>query len=103
MDGALMASEMFPVENAATGLDRYLMSPESVLAAHRAAESRNLDVLATYHSHPNGTAVPSETDRQEAMPGMLHLILSGVPADARAWVRSKTGGMSSIPVKAPAP
>ena len=98
-EGALRVSEVWPVPNAAPTSDRYEMTPESVLEIHRRAASRHLSVLASYHSHPDGAALPSEIDRAEAIPGLLQVILrtNGAP---RAWMLGKDGVFEPVPVSA---
>ena len=68
--------------------NRFLITPETVLAAHRQARALGLDVLGYYHSHPDHPAKPSEYDREHAWPGMSYLIVSvegGEIADTRSW------------------
>ena len=68
--------------------NRYLISPETVLAAHREARALGLDVVGYYHSHPDHPARPSEVDREQAWPGVSYLIVSVQQrkvADARSW------------------
>lgn len=42
------------------------VDPQSLVDAHRAARSGGPQVLGYYHSHPNGLAEPSPTDRASA-------------------------------------
>lgn len=68
--------------------NRYIITPESVLRAHRQANELGLDILGYYHSHPDHPAIPSEFDREHAWPGMSYLITSveqGKIADTRSW------------------
>jgi proteasome lid subunit RPN8/RPN11 len=68
--------------------NRFLISPENVLAAHKEARRAGLDVVGYYHSHPDHPARPSEFDREHAWPGMSYLIVSiekGRQVDARSW------------------
>lgn len=70
------------------GRDRYLIHPETVLAAHKEARSLGLDVVGYYHSHPDHPAQPSEVDREQAWPGMSYLIVSlkgRTVVDTRSW------------------
>lgn len=67
---------------------RYLISPETVLAAHKEARTLGCDVIGYYHSHPDHPARPSEFDREHAWPGVSYLIVSvekGRQVDARCW------------------
>ena len=68
--------------------NRYLINPETVLAAHKEARALGLDVVGYYHSHPDHPARPSEFDREHAWPGGSYLIVSvekGTVADSRSW------------------
>jgi proteasome lid subunit RPN8/RPN11 len=68
--------------------NRYLISPETVLAANKEARSLGFDVVGYYHSHPDHPARPSEFDRDHAWPGLSYLIISvqgGKLADTRSW------------------
>lgn len=68
--------------------NRYLISPETVLAAHKEARSLGLDVVGYYHSHPDHPARPSDFDREHAWPGISYLIVSvqnRKVAEARSW------------------
>lgn len=44
----------------------YRADPLAVLRALKALEAQGLGLLAIYHSHPQGSAWPSGTDRKEA-------------------------------------
>jgi proteasome lid subunit RPN8/RPN11 len=68
--------------------NRFLIHPETVLAAHKEARALRLDVVGYYHSHPDHPAQPSEFDREHAWPGLSYLIVSvarGKAAEARSW------------------
>lgn len=58
------------------------IDPAALIAAHRAARVGGAEVLGYWHSHPNGLARPSETDRAHA---------SG---DGRAWAIVANGAIS---------
>ncbi|MEM7780080.1 MAG: M67 family metallopeptidase [Pseudomonadota bacterium] len=42
------------------------IDPQALIDAHRAEREGGLQVLGYFHSHPNGTARPSETDARMA-------------------------------------
>jgi proteasome lid subunit RPN8/RPN11 len=68
--------------------NRFVMSPETVLAAHKEARAAGLAVVGYYHSHPDHPAEPSEFDREHAWPGLSYLIVSvhgGRVDGARSW------------------
>lgn len=56
---------------------RYNMEPRELITALYKIEESGLELLASFHSHPNGPAVPSESDVMEyAYPETYMLILS---------------------------
>ena len=68
--------------------NRFLIHPETVLAAHKEARAEGLDVVGYYHSHPDHPARPSDFDREHAWPGLSYVIVSvavGKVADVRSW------------------
>jgi proteasome lid subunit RPN8/RPN11 len=76
-DGAGLAQMILPVENSLHSPTRFRMEPAAQLQAMLAIESGGLDLLAIFHSHPNGPPVPSITDRAEfAYPGSLVVIFA---------------------------
>jgi len=81
---------VYPIMNALHRADRFRMDPLEQLRAFEAIESAGLELLAIYHSHPLGPAIPSETDLAEfAYPGVLSLIWSRGPhgpSGTQMWV-----------------
>ncbi len=89
-EGITVVERVLSVGNEQSGdrRSRFLISPETVLAAHKEATALGLSVVGYYHSHPDGPARPSEADRESAWPGMSYLIVSVVKravAEARSW------------------
>lgn len=68
---------------------RYQLTGDDYRTADAAAREQGLDVVGTYHSHPDHPAQPSETDLEEAtFPGFTYVIVSvrdGVPTETAAW------------------
>lgn len=68
--------------------NRFLIHPETVLAAEREARRAGLSIVGYYHSHPDHPAQPSDFDREHAWPGLSYVIVSvrqGEVAEARSW------------------
>ena len=88
-DGGGSVSAVLPVENALHSRVRYRMEPSAQLQAFFTLEERGLEMLAIFHSHPQGPEHPSPTDLSEfAYPGVLMLILylPGAHQSARDWL-----------------
>lgn len=68
---------------------RYLVSSDETLGAMKRARAAGLDLIGVYHTHPEHPAVPSDFDRDAAMPEWSYLILSvrdGIVVETRSWV-----------------
>ena len=77
----------------------FTIGPDALMTAYRWARDRGEKVVGTYHSHPEGAAVPSELDRQSAWPEASYLIVAvgeegvgerrGWRLDGERWVEEK--------------
>ena len=68
---------------------RYTIDPKEFLAAETNAESRGLEVVGIYHSHPNAPARPSLFDRDRAWPTLAYVVIEvrdSKPVATRSWV-----------------
>ena len=80
---------LHPARNIAVGNDRFEIHPEDQFAALRAARNNGHALIGCYHSHPNGVAGPSETDRIGAgEDGFLWLIAALSAADGPVRIKS---------------
>jgi proteasome lid subunit RPN8/RPN11 len=71
------AVRLHPIENRRHSPVAYEMDPLQQIQAIVAIESDGLDLLAIYHSHPDGPAHPSPTDLAQAYyPEQAQLIIS---------------------------
>ncbi|MCY4105426.1 MAG: M67 family metallopeptidase [Chloroflexi bacterium] len=73
---------------AATPQVEYQADPSELFRALRLADDQQMEVLAIYHSHPQGEPIPSERDIQEAhYPQAAQLIIAtrGQAAEMAAW------------------
>jgi proteasome lid subunit RPN8/RPN11 len=67
---------ILPAANvAAERTTMFELDPAMLFQAYRAARAGGPAILGHYHSHPNGSAVPSAADAAAAEPGLLWLIL----------------------------
>lgn len=90
MSGGVEVVEAVPLPNAHSGdrRRRYALEPEALLAVHKNARGQGLRVVGYYHSHPDGTAVPSRTDREFAWPGTSYVLVAvtdGAAREVRSW------------------
>lgn len=66
-----------PARNLRPRPDRYLVDPADHCAALRAARAAGLEVVGAYHSHPDGSLLPSAVDCREATyPEFIYAIVS---------------------------
>ena len=68
--------------------NRYLITPQDMLAGENEAMRLGMDVVGVFHSHPDHPNQPSEFDREWALPWYSYLITSvqaGKAAGSRSW------------------
>ncbi|MGH7340501.1 MAG: M67 family metallopeptidase [Candidatus Rokuibacteriota bacterium] len=69
--------------------NRYMIEPEEFLRVLEDAETRGLDVVGFYHSHPDAPGVPSTFDRDHAWPHYAYLVVSvrdRMVGECRTWL-----------------
>jgi proteasome lid subunit RPN8/RPN11 len=67
---------------------RFLIGPEEYRRAEEYANEKGFELLGFYHSHPDHPAIPSEFDREHALPFTSYIIVSirgGDSAVLRSW------------------
>ncbi len=67
---------------------RYAMTPQDWMRLEDEADEKGLSLVGYYHSHPNAPAIPSDYDRDHALPNFVYIITSvqsGKAVDMRAW------------------
>ncbi|MDR0583373.1 MAG: M67 family metallopeptidase [Treponema sp.] len=67
---------------------RFEITPEDYLHAEKEARRQNRDILGFYHSHPDHPAIPSDFDKNNALPFYSYVIVSvakGKAAGLRSW------------------
>lgn len=80
--------QVFPAENALQSPVRYRLEPRQQLQILLEIEALNYELIAIYHSHPEGPSAPSATDLAEAAyPDAVYLIWSrtGLDWSCRAY------------------
>ena len=84
-------TRIFPARNARETEERhhrFEISPEDYMAAEAEAARMELDIIGFYHSHPGHDAVPSDYDREHAMPWYSYVIVAvkhGLSDDIKSW------------------
>ncbi|MGQ9696715.1 MAG: Mov34/MPN/PAD-1 family protein [Armatimonadota bacterium] len=82
---------------------RYLGDPDEQLRLILQVRERSLDMVGSYHSHPDIPACPSAFDLQNAWPGYMCLIVSvygGTAEDMQAWVmNTKEEGFEQVEIR----
>ena len=76
-DGSRVVEDLIPIENAwAPGehYHRFQIEPEDMMRAEREARRRGLEALGFYPSHPDHPALPSDFDREQALPFYSYII-----------------------------
>ena len=90
-DGAVAIHDIMQVENSFAEEERhhrYAMTPQDWMRLEDAADERGLSLVGSYHSHPDSPAIPSEYDREHALPNFVYVITSVMMAkatDMRVW------------------
>jgi proteasome lid subunit RPN8/RPN11 len=82
--------ELYPLINRRddSPRNRFSVAPLDVIDADQAAQSRGLEVIGWYHSHPDHPARPSEYDREHAWPWYSYIIVSvyaAVSQEMSSW------------------
>ena len=87
-----------PARNVHRSPLRFSLDPRDLVRITYEIEAAREELLAIFHSHPNGPAEPSPTDVREARyPAALHL-LSGRGGELRAW-RIRDGRAEELPLE----
>lgn len=84
-------TDVLPVENSReepARRTRYLLSPHDIMRAEDEADGRGLSLLGVFHSHPDCPNVPSDFDREWALPWYSYTISrvdNGKAVSIRSW------------------
>ena len=82
--GTARALALHPTANLGQGDDRFEIDPAEHIRLLRALRGTGRDVIGCYHSHPNGKAAPSQTDRAGAAEDGFIWLIQPLTA-AAAW------------------
>jgi proteasome lid subunit RPN8/RPN11 len=78
-EGVATAVALHPARNVAGANDRFEIHPEDHFAALKAARAQNRALIGCYHSHPNGSSVPSTTDHAGAGEENFLWLIAAIP------------------------
>ena len=95
----------YPARNALASPYRYEIDPRDLVRILHAIERHGDDLVAVFHSHPDGPAAPSATDVREARYRVLHLLASPSRDEGalRAWRIEADGALEvSLTIDEPA-
>lgn len=74
----------YPLTNVAASSSEFVVDPIGHGRALRHAEASGWSLIGVFHTHPRGSAIPSERDRAELFdPDWIQFV--GGPAGIRAW------------------
>lgn len=86
--------------NSSDPKSRYFASPEDLFEAMREMRSQGRNMLAIYHSHPNGSAYPSQIDIELAFyPHVAYLIQTLAPEPEIRAFRIEARTVSEIGIE----
>ncbi len=91
---------VLPVTNAEESPARFRMDPIEQLRAFEWIESRGLELVGIFHSHPAGPRTVSPTDIAEAAYAVVHVVLSRMRKEWQArgfWIEA--GQAVEIPLR----
>ena len=78
-DDCRYVEQLLPANNqfdADSRFRRYLIEPKEMIQSEMKAEELGLEIIGVFHSHPNHPAIPSEFDRERALPWYSYIITS---------------------------
>jgi proteasome lid subunit RPN8/RPN11 len=90
-NGDRWVENMLFLENAredGTRHNRYLITAEDMLRCEQEADKQGLSIIGIFHSHPDHPDLPSEFDREYAIPWYSYLISSiqeGKAVSSKCW------------------
>jgi proteasome lid subunit RPN8/RPN11 len=85
--GVQKATHIYKIRNIEQSSVSYFMDPFEQLKAMKDMRTKNINIIAIYHSHPYGIAYPSQKDRELAIYEVYYLIIALEPKiEVRAFI-----------------
>ncbi|CFR08382.1 Mov34/MPN/PAD-1 family protein [Yersinia kristensenii] len=90
-EGNALVEAILPIINAREDEEQYhrfVITADDYLRAERTARVKGIEVVGFYHSHPDHPAIPSEYDREHALPFYAYIIVAvaqGGAGDLTSW------------------
>ncbi|MDR4898467.1 M67 family metallopeptidase [Yersinia kristensenii] len=84
-EGNALVEAILPIINAREDEEQYhrfVITADDYLRAERTARVKGIEVVGFYHSHPDHPAIPSEYDREHALPFYAYIIVAVAPGGA---------------------
>ena len=79
--------EVFLTNNMEQSETNFTISPEELLYGHKLAEEKQLELVGIFHSHPNSSGAPSNTDKKFMKDNRVPwIIYSGINNDFNAFM-----------------
>jgi len=90
-EDVVVAGAFYAAANMDSSPTSFTADPLDTIAAHKAAWSLGLDVVAFYHTHPQGVARPSARDLESMEMWPIAWVI-GSPEEMRAYMLDRASG-----------
>lgn len=77
--GKNQVEEIYEIKNTELSPVSYFMEPTELLRAMKDIRAKDIEMLAIYHSHPTGRALPSQKDIELAFYDLCYIIVGMFP------------------------
>ena len=85
-NGQSIVKEIFLAENIDESPVNFTISNDELLKAYKMAEEKKLEIIGIFHSHPEGNAYPSATDKKFMFTNpVVWVIASGTENELKAY------------------
>ncbi|NLO90110.1 MAG: M67 family metallopeptidase [Clostridia bacterium] len=95
------AEIFYPMTNVDKSPNSYFMDPKEQISVMKDIRKRNMKMVAIFHSHPHGSAYPSQKDVNMAFYPVVYLILSlEEPQELRGFrIDRERGTVKEVEIK----